>query len=272
MMYWMFLLIVLGVCAIMCAVGFYKFLYFISLGYGFAIVGGSIAILVIALVNDLSSELLWLNLLQMACYIFYGLRLSGFLLYREIKSAAYLKSLKEDDRTMKRRSFSLSIVIWVTCSILYAAQVSPFLFRVETNTEDIILPLVGIGISILGLIIESVADSQKSAQKKVNPNSVATKGLYRVVRCPNYLGEIIFWTGSFISGISAYSNHVEFWLISLFGYISIVYIMFNSTKRLEKKQNERYGNDETYIKYSSKTPILIPLIPLYHLNKKKKED
>ena len=109
MMYWMFLLIVLGVCAIMCAVGFYKFLYFISLGYGFAIVGGSIAILVIALVNGLSSELLWLNVLQMACYIFYGLRLSGFLLYREIKSAAYLKSLKEDGRTMKRRSFSLYI-------------------------------------------------------------------------------------------------------------------------------------------------------------------
>lgn len=269
---WLYLLIVLGVCSIMCAVGFFRFLYFISLGYGLAIFGGSIAILVISLVNNLSSNLLWLNILQMVCYIIYGLRLSGFLLYREIKSAAYNKSLKEDDRTTRRRSFSLSMIIWVTCSILYVAQVSPFLFRVENNTEDIILPIVGISISVLGLIMESVADHQKSAQKKVNPNSVATKGLYRIVRCPNYLGEIIFWTGSFISGITSYSNHVEFWLISLFGYISIVYIMFNSTKRLEKKQNERYQNDEEYKKYSSTTPILIPFIPLYHLNKKKKDN
>ena len=268
---WIYLLIVLGVCALMCAIGFFKFLYFISLGYGLAIFGGSIAILVISLVNDLSSDLLWLNIIQMCCYIFYGLRLAIYLLIREIKSAAYLKSLKEDDRTMKRRNFGLSVVIWVTCSILYLAQVSPFLFRVENNTSDIILPLVGIGISVFGLILESVADYQKSAQKKVNPSSVATKGLYRIVRCPNYLGEIIFWTGSFISGISTYSNHIEYWLISIFGYISIVYIMFNSTKRLEKKQNERYGSDETYIMYSSKTPILIPFIPLYHLNKKKKD-
>lgn len=269
---WFYLLIVLGVCALMCAVGFFKFLYFISLGYGLAIFGGSIAIFVISLVNNLSSDLLWLNIIQMVCYIIYGLRLSIFLLIREIKSAAYIKSLKEDERTMKRRNFLLSLIIWITCSILYLAQVSPFLFRVENSSGDIILPIIGISISILGLIIESVADYQKSAQKKINPNVVATKGLYKIVRCPNYLGEIIFWTGSFISGISSYSNHIEYWLISIFGYISIVYIMFNSTKRLEKKQNERYAQDETYQKYSSSTPILIPLIPLYHLNKKKKEN
>lgn len=269
---WFYLLIVLGVCAIFCSIGFFKFIYFISLGYGFAVTSGSIAIFIISLVNNLSTNLLWLNIIQLACYMFYGLRLAIFLLIREIKSTSYLKSLKEDDRTTKRRNVGLSFLIWITCSILYVSQVSPFLFRIENNTSDIILPIIGISISILGIIIESVADYQKSAQKIINPNVVATKGLYKIVRCPNYLGEIIFWTGSFISGISSYSNHIEYWLIAIFGYICIVYIMFNSTKRLEKKQNERYGNDETYIKYSSKTPILIPLIPLYHLNKKKKED
>ena len=36
-MEWMLLLIVLAVCAVLCAVGFYKFVYFLSIGYGFEI-------------------------------------------------------------------------------------------------------------------------------------------------------------------------------------------------------------------------------------------
>ena len=37
---WSLLGILLAVCAVMCAVGFYKFVYFLSIGYGFAIAGG----------------------------------------------------------------------------------------------------------------------------------------------------------------------------------------------------------------------------------------
>ena len=48
---WLFLGIILAVCLVLCAVGFYKFVYFLSIGYGFAVAGGGIAIFVIALVN-----------------------------------------------------------------------------------------------------------------------------------------------------------------------------------------------------------------------------
>ena len=44
---WLFLLIVLAVCLLLCAVGFYKFVYFLSIGYGFAVAGGGIAIFII---------------------------------------------------------------------------------------------------------------------------------------------------------------------------------------------------------------------------------
>ena len=40
---WTLLGIILAVCAILCAVGFYKFVYFLSIGYGFAVAGGGIA-------------------------------------------------------------------------------------------------------------------------------------------------------------------------------------------------------------------------------------
>jgi steroid 5-alpha reductase family enzyme len=130
------------------------------------------------------------------------------------------------------------------------------------------VPVIGFAVSIFGLVLESIADKQKSEQKKENPKAVATKGLYRIVRCPNYLGEIIFWTGIFISGFTTYAN-VGQWIIAILAYVAIVYIMFNGAQRLEKRQMERYGDDKAYNDYANKTPIIIPLLPIYHLNKKK---
>jgi hypothetical protein len=31
---------------------------------------------------------------------------------------------------------------------------------------------------------------------------------------------------------------------------------------------ERYGNDKAYNDYANTTPIILPFVPLYHLNKK----
>ena len=85
---WSLLGILLAVCAVLCAVGFYKFVYFLSIGYGFAVAGGGIAVLVMALVTG-SEAPIWVLLIQAALFLAYGIRLSGFLLIREIKNAAY---------------------------------------------------------------------------------------------------------------------------------------------------------------------------------------
>jgi steroid 5-alpha reductase family enzyme len=270
---WLFLGIILAVCLVLCAVGFYKFVYFLSIGYGFAVAGGGIAIFVIALVNGWlnSTPLLLLAIGQMALFIAYGVRLSGFLLVREIKNATYRKTLKEATGDNKKMPIFVLATIWIFCAILYAAQVSPMLFNYYNGDVNFIVTLVGMGISVLGLILESVADHQKSVQKKANPNMVATKGLYRIVRCPNYLGEIIFWTGIFVSGVATYAN-VGQWVIAIIAFVCIVYIMFNGAQRLEKRQMKRYGNMEEYNLYANKTPIIIPLLPIYHLNKKETEE
>lgn len=264
---WSYLGIILAVCAVLCAVGFYKFVYFLSIGYGFAVAGGGIAILIMALTNGWSEGVLWLALLQCVLFLAYGIRLSGFLLIREIKNVAYRKTLKEATGDDKKMPIFVLVVIWVCVSVLYMAQVSPMFFRYYNGAKDMVVPVIGAIVSVLGLILESVADNQKSAQKKENPDMVATKGLYKIVRCPNYLGEIIFWTGVFISGCTAYTG-VGQWIMAIVAYICIVYIMFNGAQRLEKRQMERYGNDEAYNTYADKTPIIIPLLPIYHLNKK----
>ena len=241
---WDLLGILAIVCAVLCAVGFYKFVYFLSIGYGFAVAGGGIAVFIMALVVRTEAPL-WVLLVQAALFLAYGIRLSGFLLVREIKNAAYRKTLKEATGNEKKMPFFVLFTIWVCVAILYTAQVSPMLFRVTNNTTGVILPVIGFAVSVFGLILESIADNQKSAQKKENPDMVATKGLYKMCRCPNYLGEIIFWTGVFVSGMNTYST-VGQWITAIIAYICIVFIMFNGAQRLEKRQMKRYGKNTEY--------------------------
>ncbi len=267
---WSLLGIILAVCAVLCAVGYYKFVYFLSIGYGFAVAGGGIAILVMALINPTATPI-WLLLIQAVLFVAYGVRLSGFLLVRELKNVSFKKTDVAKDTLAKNNEKKMPVfvlaTIWICVSVLYTAQVSPMLFRYDNASSDIIVPLVGVAVSVFGLILEAVADNQKSAQKKVRPDMVATAGLYKIVRCPNYLGEIIFWTGIFVSGVTTYAT-VGQWIIAVLAYICIVYIMFNGAQRLEKRQMGRYGDNEEYNTYANKTPIIIPLLPIYHLNKK----
>ena len=271
-MYWNLLWIILVVCAALCAVGFYKFVYFLSIGYGFAVAGGGIAILIMALVNPTEAPI-WITIIQAALFVVYGARLSGFLLVRELKDIAFKKSdvCKETlGKPEKKMPIFVLATIWVFVSILYTAQVSPMFFRYANGSTEWIAPVIGFVVSIGGIVLEAVADKQKSEQKKENPNFVAIKGLYKIVRCPNYLGEITFWTGVFISGVTTYQGFGQ-WITAILAYIAIVFIMFNGAQRLERRQKARLANDPAYAEYASKTPIILPLVPLYTLDFPKKE-
>ncbi len=268
---WNLLGILYAVCAVMCSVGFYKFVYFLSVGYGFAIAGGGIAIFIMYLLNPTRTPML-IVILQLALFILYGARLSGFLIARELKNASFrktdvAKSTVGSKNSEKKMPVFVLCFIWIFVSALYVIQVSPMLFRIVNNSTDIVLPVVGMVVSVCGIILESAADAQKSAQKKIRPDMVAKDGLYKLVRCPNYLGEITFWTGVFVSGISTYAT-VGQWITAIVAYICIVYIMFNGAQRLEKRQMKRYGDNKEYNDYANKTPIILPFLPIYHLNKK----
>ena len=86
------------------------------------------------------------------------------------------------------------------------------------------------------------------------------------MRCPNYLGELVIWTGVFISGFTALIS-VGQWIVAIFGYLGIVYIMFSGARRLELRQDRTYGVDPEYQAYVKSTPILLPFVPLYSVKK-----
>ena len=114
-------------------------------------------------------------------------------------------------------------------------------------------------------MLESVADHQKSAAKKLRPDRFCDTGLYRIVRCPNYFSEILFWTGCLVSGIGTLSGWQ--WAVSAAGYLCIVYIMFGGARRLEIRQNGRYGSSPEYQDYVAHTPVILPFVPLYSVEK-----
>ena len=92
--------------------------------------------------------------------------------------------------------------------------------------------------------MEAVADKQKSEQKDKNPNMAATEGLFKLCRCPNYFGEILFWTGMFVAGFGAVSGLQ--WIVVIIGYIGIVGVMVSGAKRLETRHIKNYGSLPEY--------------------------
>ena len=164
--------------------------------------------------------------------------------------------------------FGVKIAIWVTCAALYVLQVLPVFYRLNNGSGSDVCTYVGAAVMLFGIIFESAADLQKNNAKKENPHRFVDTGLYRIVRCPNYLGEMVFWTGVIITGIGALTG-VGQWVMALIGYVGIIFVMFSGARRLEIRQNKNYGSDPEYQEYVKTVPILLPFIPLYSVEKHK---
>ena len=264
---WNYLGIFFIISLVLCLVGFYKYVYFLSIGYGFSVAGIGVALAVMSLMGVFEASLA--HYLLFILLVVYGMRLSGFLLIREFKNVSYRKTLKEATGDEKAMPMFVKVSIWLCVAVLYVAQTSPVFFRMLNGGAVSAITWVGIVICICGIALEAWADEQKSAQKKVRPDMVATQGLYKIVRCPNYFGEILFWTGILVSSLDILAGAGQ-WITAIVAYICIVFVMFNGAQRLEKRQMKRYGKNTEYNDYANKTPIIIPFLPIYHLNKVEK--
>jgi len=257
---WPLFCILFGVGLLCSAGGFYRIVYFISIGYGFSIAGMAITT---ALAYHSSVDAL--IGLQLAGLLFYGLRLAGYLLVRE-RQPSYKKELADIEQRGAHIKGAVKFAIWMSVALLYVLMFSPAVFNLAARQQGQALSLsslwIGVPVMALGLFLESFADHEKSRFKASFPHRFCDVGSYRIVRCPNYLGEVIFWTGQLVAGISAYGSWLA-WACAASGYLCIVLIMMGSAKRLEQKQDERYGSDPEYQSYTRRVPILFPLLPIY---------
>lgn len=241
--------------------GFYRLVYFVSLGYAFSIAG--IAGLSLWRFSDSVNVPIALQCTALAAY---GLRLGAFLVRRE-REPSYRKELAEIAQRGAGITRPVQVAIWIGVSLLYVLMFSPALFNLVMHrggAPSSSVLWLGLGLMVFGFGLESVADLQKSAFKREHPDRFCDVKLYRVVRCPNYLGEVFFWVGNFVAGIGAY-GHWGTWVSAATGLVCIVLIMMGSTKRLEHKQDERYGTRPEYQAYVRSVPVLFPFVPVYSL-------
>jgi len=252
----------LAAALLISSIGFKKYVWFISLGYGFSIAGMGLLMLIV-----LSKNLTLGTILACVLFVIYGCRLGGYLLIRELKSASYNATMKTEIKDGKTMGFGVKCAIWITCALLYVLQVVPVFYRLINGSGSDIWCYVGVAVMAFGIIFESASDWQKNQAKKVNPKRFVDTGLFRIVRCPNYRGEMIFWTGVLISGANILTGGQ--WVLALLGYFGIIFVMFSGARRLELRQNKNYGSDPEYQKYVKSVPILVPFIPLYSVEKYK---
>ena len=261
-----YLLILLAVSIAVSGLGWIYFIYFFSIGYGFGV-----SALAVTLAILFRNALTLPTALMCAVMFVFGCRLGLYLLTREKRSPEYKKILYGPDASRKKPLFVV-VMVWAFCALLYVGQVSPLAFYLANKSDGAavseVWPWVGAAVMAFGVTLEAVADAQKNAAKKVNPKRFVDTGVYKMVRCPNYLGELVIWTGSFIVCFGASCNAWQ-WIIASIGYLGIVYVMFSGARRLELRQDKVYGTDPEYQLYIKNTPILLPLIPIYSVAKYK---
>jgi steroid 5-alpha reductase family enzyme len=260
-----FFAVAVGAALVVSALGFIRVVWFVSVGYGYSVS----AIAVTAAVVLRAGLDPW-SAVQLSLLFLYGIRLGTYILLRE-RASAYGRERESVRDRESNVGAGMQLLIWVGVAILYAAMTSPaFLPLVDKAagaalTAGALVPtLVGLAVMALGIGLETAADIQKNAYKKAHPGRFCDTGVYRVSRCPNYLGELLTWVGGFVAGMPFMGSWYRV-AVSAAGLVIIVLIMLGAAKSLEEKHEKRYGSDPEYRAFASTVPILFPLIPLRSL-------
>lgn len=188
-----------------------------------------------------------------ACVSVWAIRLGSFLFMRIHKAG--------EDRRFRliKPNFTRFLMTW-TLQGMWVSMCLLCVLTALSSYNGIILNnifSVGLFVFVLGFSIEVIADYQKTVFRKDirNKDKFITTGLWSLSRHPNYLGEILLWSGIAIMSFSSLEGMQYITLISpLFVYILLVYI--SGIRMLEDQGSKKWGELESYKEYIKNTPSL----------------
>eukprot|EP00092_Neocalanus_flemingeri_P031087 GFUD01033767.1.p1 GENE.GFUD01033767.1~~GFUD01033767.1.p1 ORF type:complete len:326 (+),score=56.87 GFUD01033767.1:124-1101(+) len=223
--------------------------------------GGTNFVVLAVLTFLLSWTFHWRQILVTGLVVLWGLRLSGYLLYRIIK-------IGEDDRFDDKRSDPLRFAIFWIFQAVWVFTVSlPVIFvnapssAVYLNTDTFTpMDIIGSIFFAIGIFSETISDQQKFSFRN-NPDNRGKwcqVGLWKISRHPNYFGEIMLWIGVYIISTSICSGGQWAGVLSPVFTASIL-LFFSGIPLLEQKSDQRHRMKEEYLDFKKKTSPLIPL-------------
>ncbi len=137
----------------------------------------------------------------------------------------------------------------------------PALFLIENSSQTVHwISLVGVVIFFVGWAMEGLADLQKFRfkQNPANTHRWTDVGLWKRMRHPNYLGEMMVWVGIYLYAFPGLSlAQAAIGLISPL-FIIVLLRFVSGIPLLEKSALEKWGSDPAYQQYRKQTGMLFP--------------
>ncbi|MFJ4223259.1 DUF1295 domain-containing protein [Microbacterium sp. NPDC089695] len=126
------------------------------------------------------------------------------------------------------------------------------------------LSVVGVVVWAVGMIVEVVADVQKSRFRAdpANRDEFIRTGLWSRSRHPNYFGEIVIWVGVFLTAAPALSGWQWVAVISPL-FVILLLTRVSGIPLLEARAEKKWGDRADYIAYRDSTPVLIPRLTVH---------
>lgn len=117
---------------------------------------------------------------------------------------------------------------------------------------------VGVSLWLFGFLIEAISDHQKRVHREQpeNRGQFIQTGLWAWSRHPNYFGEIVLWIGVAVVAAPNLSGWQWVAMISpLFVFVLLTRV--SGIPLLEKRSDEKWGQDPEYLAYKDRTPVLM---------------
>jgi steroid 5-alpha reductase family enzyme len=188
--------------------------------------------------------------------LLWAVRLGGYLFRRILR-------MKVDHRFDGMRDEPLRFArFWLLQAVTVAVVMLPVSYLLDRSDAPGFGPwqIAGASIWLAGLVIEAVADAQKSSfrAKDENRGRFIASGLWRYSRHPNYFGELLVWWGLF-GYVLPVLDGAAYAVVSGPLFITLLLLFVSGIPPLERSADEKYGDDPAYRDYKRRTSVLVPL-------------